>query len=225
MFEAPTRRSELFLQPTVPAFEYPRSDLASHVRFIGALLPESPMNFAPPAWWNELSSGRPVVLVTQGTVATSFEELLLPAVRGLGDEDVLVIATIGGKSFEGLAFPKVPSNVRLETFVPFAPLMPHVSVMVTNGGYGGTHSALTHGVPLVGAGTSEDKAEICARIAWSGVGINLRTSTPKPEQIRRAVSTVLTDPRYRRRAQEMRDQLSRLDAATAGAELIESLAA
>jgi MGT family glycosyltransferase len=225
LFEAPLRRTQLFLQATIPELEYPRSDYPPHVHFIGALLPDPPRDFNPPEWWKELDSARPVVLVTQGTIATSAEELLIPAIRGLAKEDVLVVATTGGKSTEVSGLSPLPDNVRLEPFIPFEAIMPHVSVMVTNGGYGGTHYALSHGVPLVAAGQSEDKAEVCARIGWSGVGINLRTARPKPEQIRRAVATVLADGRYRERAQAVRDELSRYDAATRGADLIETLLA
>lgn len=223
LFEAPIRRPQLFLQATIPDFEYPRSDYPAPVHFIGALFPDPPSDFTPPGWWEELRSDRPVILLTQGTIATSADELLIPAIRGLADQDVLVIATTGGKATDVPGLSSLPANVRVEPFVSFAHVMPHVSVMVTNGGYGGTHYALAHGVPLVAAGQSEDKAEVCARIGWSGVGINLKTSKPKPEQIRRAVSKVLADSRYRDRARAMRDELSRYDAATRGADLIEAL--
>ncbi|MBN8840324.1 MAG: hypothetical protein J0I25_08990, partial [Sphingomonadales bacterium] len=73
-------------------------------------------------------------------------------------------------------------------------------VLVTNGGYGGVHYALEHGVPIVVAGRTEDKAEVSARIAWSGVGIDLRSDRPKPRQVGRAVRALLADPRYRERA-------------------------
>ena len=54
--------------------------------------------------------------------------------------------------------------------------------MVTNGGYGGVQIALSYGVPLVVAGTTEDKPEVAARVAWSGAGINLKTATPAPQR-------------------------------------------
>jgi hypothetical protein len=40
--------------------------------------------------------------------------------------------------------------------VPFKPLMPLVDVYVTNGGFGGVQYALTNGLPIVTAGTTED---------------------------------------------------------------------
>ena len=69
--------------------------------------------------------------------------------------------------------------------------------MVTNGGYGGVQMALSQGVPLVVAGTTEDKPEVAARVAWSGAGINLKTAAPTPAQVRDAVRALLDDQRYR----------------------------
>ena len=138
IFAVPVR-ADLFLQPTIPAFEYPRSDLPGHVHFIGALTPDATADFAKPSWWGELEGALPVVLVTQGTVATNLDELLIPTIRGLADENVLVIATTGNKTPASVNLKLLPNNVRLEQFVPFAHLMPYVDVMVTNGGYGGTH--------------------------------------------------------------------------------------
>ncbi len=93
----------LYLQASTSAFEYPRSDLPSQVHFIGPLLPAPPTDFVPPAWWPELRGPRPVVLVTQGTVATDAANLILPAIAGLASEDALVIIATGGVSAEALA--------------------------------------------------------------------------------------------------------------------------
>lgn len=223
LFEVAALHSQLFLQPSITAFEYPRSDLPDHVRFIGSLLPPAPADFTPPPWWEELRSERPVVLVTQGTLATDPEQLLVPSIRGLAGEDILIVATSGNELGNHERLAPLPGNVRLERFVPFARLMPHVDVMVTNGGYGGIHFALADGVPLVAGGQSEDKAETCARIAWSGVGINLKSASPTPEKIASAVRTVLGDPRYRQNATAMQSELARHDAATEASELLESL--
>jgi UDP:flavonoid glycosyltransferase YjiC (YdhE family) len=161
-----------------------------------------------------------VILVNQGTEATDLEDVVLPTVRGLEDEPVLVIAVPVQEGQLG----DLPGNVRAEPFVPFDRLMPHVDVMVSNGGYGGTQMALAHGVPLVIAGETEDKMEVAARVEWSGTGINLRTQRPSPEQVRRAVKEVRTNPRYRENAKAMQANFVRYDGPTRACELLESLA-
>jgi MGT family glycosyltransferase len=215
----------LYLQGGTPAFEYPRSDLPPQVHFVGPLLPEPPARFTPPSWWPDLQAGRPVILVTQGTVATQSEQLIVPTIEALADLDVLVVATTGGKPVESVKLDMLPSNVRIERFIPYHQLLPHVDVMVTNGGYGGVQLALAHGVPLVAAGETEEKPEICARIAWAGVGINLKTKSPGPAQVRMAVNTLLRDPSYRQRAQAIQADFAQHNAPCEAAELLEQLAA
>jgi MGT family glycosyltransferase len=209
----------LYLQPTVPGFEYPRSDLPPQVHFVGPLLPDAPKDFAPPAWWGDVTSKqKPVVLVTQGTLATEADHLIQPTLTALANEDVIVVATA---SPEGL---DVPANARIVPFIPFAKLMPYVDVMVTNGGYGGVTMAMAHGVPMVAGGITEEKPEICNRIAYSGMGVNLKTATPTPEQVRGAVMDVLANARYRRAAERLQAECARYDAPTECARLLERLA-
>jgi UDP:flavonoid glycosyltransferase YjiC (YdhE family) len=211
----------LFLQPTAEAFEYHRSDLPPQVHFIGALLPDAPDDFTPPAWWAEVvDKQRPVVLVTQGTVATRADELVTPTLRALAGDDVLVIAAGADPTSVG----DVPANARVERFVPFKPLMPMVDVYVTNGGFGGVQFALSNGVPLVAAGTTEDKAEIGNRVTYSGCGINLKTATPTIEQVGNAVRAILAEPKYRESARRIQTELAAKDAAVESAVLLERLA-
>ena len=262
----------LYLQGSTPAFEYPRSDLPPQVHFIGPLLPETPPDFVPPAWWGELGGSRPVVLVNQGTLATDPDDLIVPTLRALAGEDVLVIATTGGASVGQIARAwssavdaeqfaaemriaqsvgmmggfvhayhrpaqmhppamehshpaALPTNARVEPFIPFGALLPHVDVMVTNGGYGGVQFALAHGVPLIVAGATEEKPEIAARVAWSGAGINLKTKVPTRAQLRAAVREVLDNPRYRQNARRIRDAYAHHNAPHEAAALLERLAA
>jgi UDP:flavonoid glycosyltransferase YjiC (YdhE family) len=162
-----------------------------------------------------------VVLVTQGTVATNSDQLIAPTLRALANEDLLVIATTGGKPVDSVNVHPLPANARVETFLSYHHLMPHVDAMVTNAGYGSVQLALAHGIPLVAAGGTEEKPEICARIAWRGVGINLKTKTPGEERIRDAVRRVLNDPRYRMQAQEVQADFARHDPPTEAAVLLE----
>lgn len=197
------RSPYLHLMPTTMAFEYPRAKMERQIRFVGPLLPAPPTDFTPPAWWPELADNR-VVHVTQGTYATDADALIRPTVAALADRDVLVVVTTPDPASLGA----LPANVRVAPFVPHSELLPHVDAMVTNAGYNGVLTALAHGVPLVCAGRTEDKAEVSARVAWSGAGLDLRTNTPTAEQVRAGVHTVLTEESYRRNARRIRDDFA-----------------
>jgi MGT family glycosyltransferase len=215
----------LSLVCTVPSFEYPRSDLGPQVHFIGPLLPPAKEDFTPPGWWDDLQTQQPVVTVTQGTIATDPEDLILPAIEALADSDLLVVVTTGGSSVpQQLQTFSLPRNVRLEPFIPYTHLLPEVDVLVTNGGYGGVQAALAHGIPLVVAGQSEDKREVSARIDWSGLGINLRTQQPTPQQLKQAVTQVLDTPAYRQRAAQIQAEIQQYQPRAIAADLLERLA-
>jgi MGT family glycosyltransferase len=193
-------RSTFYLQPSVRGFEYPRRDLAENVEFIGMIPQEQATGVAAPPFWNELDGSRPVIHVSQGTIANTTPDLIAPTLEGLAGEDVLVVVSTGNRPIEQLKLGNLPQNARIAPFLSYPELLPKTSVMVTNGGYGGVQMALSYGVPLVVAGASEDKPEVAARVAWSGAGLNLKTGRPKPHAVRAAVRAVLDEPRYRARA-------------------------
>ena len=202
LFEAAVALADTYVQLSVPSFEFPRP-MPSSVNFIGAL-PIIPNQAPLPSWAADLDGKRKVVLVTQGTVANhDFGLLVGPTLAALADEpDVLVVATAGGRSIDAIPGP-IPSNARLAEYLPFEWLLTKVDVLVTNGGYGSVNQALSFGIPIVAAGLTEDKADVNARIAWSGAGIDLKTNNPTQAAIRTAVRTALDAPDCRKRAKRM----------------------
>lgn len=199
------------LQLTVPEFEFPRSDLPENlVRFVGPLPPAAPAGWAEPGWWSELDGDRPVVVVTQGTLANDdLSELVEPTLAAFDGEDVLVVAALG-RPVADLSGP-VPDNAVVEEFVPFDRLLPHADVLVTNGGYGATQQALAAGVPVVVAGQTEDKPAIAARVGLLGLGVDLRTQRPAPEEVADAVRQVLSTPSFRDEAAELSRAYGKVD--------------
>lgn len=220
VFESRAGMVSSVLVLSTPAFEYSRRDLPGHFEFIGPILPEPCRTFQPPPWWSDLSGPDPVVLVNQGTIATVLDDLIVPAIQGLRDQQMQVV-TVPLKDGQ---LGELPSHVHTDVFIPFDHLLPYVDVMVTNGGYGGTELALAYGVPLVVAGETEDKKEVAARVEWSGAGINLRKQRPSPGAIREAVREVLENPVYRENAKRIQADFAKYDAPTRAAELLESLA-
>lgn len=209
------------ISPTIPEFEYPRSDLPSHVRFVGAVNPLPTEQFIPPGWWSELDGDRPVVHVTQGTIDNAdLTRLIVPTIDALADEDVVLVVTTGGRPISQIGIP-LPANTYVAEYLPHDVLLPKVDVMVTNGGYGAVQRALTDGVPLVVAGNTEDKPEVAARVAWSGVGVNLRTGTPTPASVRRAVREVLTDPSFQAKARALQTAYAGRDSIAGIAALVD----
>jgi MGT family glycosyltransferase len=210
LFDSVAVLADAYLQLTVPSFEFPRQ-LPPSVHFVGR--PPIIPNQAPlPPWSDDIDGSRKVVLVTQGTVANhDFGLLVAPTLAALADEpDLLVVVTTGGRPVDSIPG-AIPANARVARYLPFEWILPKTNVFVTNGGYGSVNQALSYGIPIVSAGLTEDKADVNARIAWSGVGIDLATNEPAPQALREAVRAVLDQPGYRKRAASIADEFTKRD--------------
>jgi MGT family glycosyltransferase len=215
--------ADRFIVPTVASFEYPRSDLAPNVRFVGAVHPRPDRTYLRPRWWSELDDDRPVVHVTQGTVDNDdLSRLIEPTIEALAAEDVTLVVTTGGRDVRDIKV-ALPSNTRVAEYIPHDVLLPKVDVMITNGGYGAVQRAVSTGVPLVVAGCTEDKPEVAARVAWSGAGIDLKTGTPTPTMIRGAVREILAGGRHLHRARELEAAFARRDGIAEVAALVDEV--
>ena len=162
--------------------------------------------------------------VTQGTIANNdFGQLVGPTLEALADEDVLVVVATGGRPLDTL--PPLPANARAAEYLPYDELLPKTDVYVTNAGYGGVQYALRYGVPIVASGGQEDKPEVGARIAWSGVGRRIRAIAPQPKTLRRAIRSVLHEERYQRAARAVADRMGAAGGFSDLAAIVDRLAA
>ena len=214
----------------ISTVEYPRSDAPPSIRFAGGLPKGKRDAFAnPPTWWSEVADNngkKKIVAVSQGSIAMNFSDLVIPTMEALKDrEDILVVVALGRK---GAALPErtnVPANARVADFIPFDELLPHCAAFISNGGYGAFQHAISNGTPLVVGGATEDKPEVAARAEWAGVAVNLRTAQPTVEALRTAVDEVISNPKYKKRALELEEEMARFDPMSIVAENIEELAA
>ncbi len=215
------RHADAIAQFTVPEFEYPRSDAPASLHFVGPISATG-SQAPPPPWWDDINDSRPVVHVTQGTVANlDYEQVIAPTLKALAAQDMLVVVSTGGRPLDTL--PPLPANARAATFLPYDSLLPRTDVFVTNGGYGGVQYALRYGVPVITTSGQEDKPEVAARVAWSGAGRRLKTNRPTPAAIRAAVRSVLDEPGYRARAQAIAASMTRIQSVTNLARLVDDV--
>jgi MGT family glycosyltransferase len=172
-------RAPLVLYFTSTDFEYPRSHWPDSFCFLGPVVWEPPSD--RPGWLDSIT--RPIVLVTTSSEFQDDAALVQTSLAGLADEDVEVLATMpaGVRSFP------VPSNARVEQFVPHSHVLPHTEVVITHGGMGATQKALAAGVPVVTVPFGRDQAEVGRRAEATGAGVYLSKNKLSPEALRDAV--------------------------------------
>jgi MGT family glycosyltransferase len=206
IFDILLKKADLVLQSGTPGFEYERSDLGSNIYFIGPLLPFRQKQ-KKVRWFDErLNKYKKIVIVTQGTVEKEAEKIIVPTLEAFKNTDTLVIATTGSSGTAALKKAYPWHNLIIEDFIPFEDVMPFADVYVTNGGYGGVLLGIHNGLPLVVAGVHEGKNEICARVGYFNLGINLKTEKPSAHQLKKAVEKVLEDPQYKINVERLKEE-------------------
>jgi UDP:flavonoid glycosyltransferase YjiC (YdhE family) len=100
-------------------------------------------------------------------------------------------------------------NVIIEDFIPFNEVMPYAHAYITNGGYGGVMLGIENELPLVVAGVHEGKNEICARVGYFNLGINLKTERPSPAQLRQAVEKLIGNAMYKKNVIKLSQEFAR----------------
>ncbi|KAH6896757.1 hypothetical protein B0T10DRAFT_395791 [Thelonectria olida] len=196
-----------------------------HTHFVGPLVTKVPSTLnGLPSWWEDIVKHPRVVGITQGTLAMNPNSLIIPAIEALsGDAKLLLVITSPYPDAIRAQVGDLP-NVRYATFLPYHLFLPQLCLLITNGGYGSVTQALSHKVPMICAGQTEDKKDTAARVEWAGAGIDLKTDHPSTDQVRNAAMKILGDGGYKERAARLGDELNELGGAAKACDLLEMLA-
>ena len=222
IFDIPALRSDIFLQSGTPGFEYKRSDMPEKLKFVGPLYgyktnQQKELTFP---WKGKLNKYKKTILISQGTFEPDHSKLIIPALEGLKNDNYLLIVATGYHHTEELRNKYQQDNIIIEDFIDFDLIMPQTDIYITNGGYGGTLLAIDHALPMIAAGINEGKNEICARIGYFKLGINLKTEKPSAENIRNAVNEISSNPVYKENTEKLRNEFRSYDANKLSAESI-----
>ena len=208
---------QLALVATFPQLEYPRPGWEPSVRVTGPLMWEQPYGET------ELPPGDdPLVLVAPSTSQDPRQRMLRAALEGLAGEPVRVLASTNRRR-PPEPLPQ-PPNARIVDWVSYARTMPRCDAVVCHAGHGTVVRALASGAPVVACPAAGDMGENAARVAWAGVGVSVPRRLTTPRGIRLAVRKLLSDERYARAAERLRDWTERHDGAVLAADALEAFA-
>lgn len=182
-------------------------------RFRDTAGPANPL----PDWWSGNKS--PLVYVTFGSVAAAiglFPRLYRSALDQLAELDVRVLMTTG-RSVDPTELGTLPSNARVEQWVPQADVLAEAAAVVGHGGFGTTLGAIAAGVPSVVLPLfASDQYMNAERVSETGAGIGLPgldspVADPRSAgDLAAAVQGVLDDPRFRTRARQFAEEVANL---------------
>jgi UDP:flavonoid glycosyltransferase YjiC (YdhE family) len=208
----------LVFVPFPPSFRDPAFPLPPTAH---PLRPHQEHAEAGPPWLDTLAG--PTVYLTLGTIFnTESGDLFTRALAGLRDLPTNLIVTVG-RHIDPAEFGPQPSTVHIEQFIPQSLILPHASLVVSHGGSGSVIGALGHGLPAVLIPMGADQPLNAGRCTDLGVAIALDPVSATPRDFHDAARTVLGDPRYRRNAEILRDEIAALPGADQAVTLLERL--
>jgi UDP:flavonoid glycosyltransferase YjiC (YdhE family) len=152
--------------------------------------------------------GRPLVYLSLGSVAPStdaYPGLYRAAIDFLAELPIRLLVSTGGQ--DPAALGSLPDGVRAERWVDEPALGHHLAAMISHGGAGSIRTALTSGVPLVVMPLFGDQPLNARAVAAAGAGIAVEDG---PGGLAGAVATVLEEPAYARRADEIAGEIAAL---------------
>lgn len=123
-----------------------------------------------------------------------------------------------GRQLAADALRPVPENVLLLRWAPQLDVLSRAQCCITHGGITTINECLTYGVPMVVYSTHHIDQDGCAaRVHWHRLGVRANKDADGPDDIRRDIRHVLSDPDIQQRVAEMQQRLheaERADLAT-----------
>ena len=198
----------------------PHRSFPPQYAFVGPAIDHRP---APePFPWGWLEPDVPHVLVSLGTLnAEAGERFFRVVADALADEPLQAIlvahpALVGWR--------RSIENLLVRPRVPQLQLLPHLDAVVSHGGHNTVCETLAHGLPMVLAPIRDDQPIIADQVVQAGAGVRVRFGRALPNDVRRAVRTVLDEPSFGEGARAIRRSFDVAGGAGAAASHLEDLA-
>jgi MGT family glycosyltransferase len=201
-----------FFQPLAEAFDSDR------FKFTGPCFQFRPET--PPFPFERLD-GRPLILVSLGTVYGNHSHFFQMCVEDLAHTPWQVVYSAGG-NFPVANLGPIPDNFIVRSFVPQVELLRRCAAFVSHGGMNGVQEALYFGVPLVIAPQAADHFLISSRAAELGAALLLDPTRMKVGAIRAGIASVLSGADYAAAASDISRSLRAAGGPVRAADEIES---
>jgi MGT family glycosyltransferase len=163
--------------------------------------------------------------VSFGTVFHRTAGLYSAVIDALAAEQAQVHVASGYDSRPAALAASAPPHICVARWLPLRAMLSGTDVYITHGGFNSVREAVAAGVPLVVIPLGAGQYYAAERVAMLGLGIAISPGDRTPDRIRAAVTSVLSDDSYRRRARWLKERMDALLETTSPVGLIERLAA
>jgi MGT family glycosyltransferase len=171
--------------------------------------------------WAPPADGRPVLLISLGSVYNALPNFYDTCVAAFRDSPWHVVLAVGERT-DPASLVDVPVNIEVHQVVPQLEVLAHATVFLSHAGMGGIMEALSARVPLVTLPQTVEQESNSLRLQQLGLGHWLPRDFTA-EQMREAVDDIAADPAVRERLAAMHRDIVSAGGAAAAADVIEGM--
>jgi UDP:flavonoid glycosyltransferase YjiC (YdhE family) len=117
----------------------------------------------------------------------------------------------------------LPDSICVAEYAPYSALFPRAAMVVHQGGVGTTAQCLRAGKPMLIMPYSHDQPDNARRMRRLKVASTIRRGEYRPLRVARKVQTMLEEPEFARRAQNVAGMLAREDGVRNACDALEEL--
>jgi UDP:flavonoid glycosyltransferase YjiC (YdhE family) len=156
---------------------------------------------------DSLGKSKSVVLISQkNRKEPELNELVMTALEAFSNVNIEIMVASRQRSLWSIHMVDDRKNLSemIAIDVSLETVLLQSDLYITNGGYEEVNESLTLGVPVIISPTTSVEAFVAECVAWSGLGMNLRTGSPTVLQVRSAVQAILSNQRYQANTEQWR---------------------
>ncbi len=169
--------------------------------------------------WERLD-GRPLIYASLGTFQNGLEAIYRTIADACAGLDAQLVISLGGRlNPEKLG--KLKGDPLVVRFAPQLEILKRAALVITHAGLNTVLESLSEGVPMVAVPLGNDQPGVAARIKAREAGVVVPRRSLNPARLRKAVTAVLQDARFREAAQALQRNIRQLDGPGRAADLIE----
>jgi UDP:flavonoid glycosyltransferase YjiC (YdhE family) len=167
---------------------------------------------------------RPLVYLTMGTLLNTVPEVFRTVMEALAGMELSLVVTVGRDRDPEWVGPP-PENAFIARYIPQHLLLPRVDLVISHGGGNTILPSLARGIPLVILPQGADNYVNAWRAEKAGVAQVLTLDRVRVEDVRRAVTEVLTKASYASAARSIAEEIASLPEPSMVAARLENMVA
>jgi len=185
--------------------DFPRRKLPENFYPTGLLMDESIRGDIPFPW--ERLDGKPLIYACLGTEMNEQAHVFSAIAEACSGLNAQLVISLGRGRLSEAALGPLPGNPVVVDYAPQDQLLRRTSLLITHGSLNTTLEAVGYGVPMVIIPFAYDQPGVASRIAWHGAGEALPLKKLSTTRLRKKITRVLNEPRYREKAQHFKSEL------------------